>query len=204
MASEMIAVVVDVRKMLRTIEEKLGPLKKDAPKILEKSLNAAGRKAKKLIAQKADETYNAPENESQIKKAERMKRATTSELTTFIRATSPSHALSKFPFTFLSGDLSAAVKAGDYKTVHYERMSPKPASKPFFVGFKNQNKQTGEISKHNALVYRKTKKRYPIKEIMTVPLAFMIGNKENFEEIRPDINEEINIQIKKQLNKLLV
>ena len=39
---------------------------------------------------------------------------------------------------------------------------------------------------------------------MTVPLAFMIGNKENFEEIRPDINEEINIQIKKQLNKLLV
>lgn len=194
---EMIALEVDVRKLLRDIEKKLDKMKSEAPGILEKSLNAAGRKAKKLIAQKADETYNAPENASQIQKAERMKKAQPTSLTAYIKANTPTHALSKFPFTFLGDDLAAAIKANkDYKVVHPEKLSPKSASKPFFVTFRS--------SGHQAVVYRTTKKRYPIQEIRTVPLAFMIGNRESFEEIKPEIEAEIQAQIKKQLSKILV
>lgn len=191
----MLQLRIDIKKTTREIEQRLGNFKAEAPNVLVKSLNATARRMKKeMIPAAVQNRYNSPFRDIEIVKSTKMKNAKAGNLTAFLKAYSKSTALTKFPYNLYDdGLLTARIVSGEEKTV-YKKVWKKGKSKPFVVQFK---------SGHVAIVRRVTKERFPIKETVAIPKAYMMGNKENYTMMRPEVMSELEKQITKQINKVL-
>lgn len=194
----MIQIQVDGDKAMKEIMTILGETKKkSAPKVLSKAVNATAVEARKLLAEKAKETYEI--KSAAFKKEMTHDKATPRDPIATLKAKGGPIELFKFktsPATYKTGKdrppkSRARVKAhGGMKNLLVD-------GRWAFV--------TQFASGHKSLVQRTSKNRLPIKNLLSPSIPQMLGNEtEVYGEVQPVIQEMLWNHIYEELDKELM
>lgn len=182
------------QRLLKTIEDALGDLRGESSKVLKNAVNRTAKQAKEKLAEQAKETYVV--KKTRFTKAMATKNATTAKPEATINITGAQLELKDFkvsPATYKPKNRPSATKA---KVLLSSSMKPLEAgSKAFLAKFANG---------HVSVVQRKTRKRYPLKKLLSNSIPTMVGSQERvYGIVEPDIYDDLMANIKAEIGKVL-
>lgn len=182
------------QQMLAVIEDALGDLRSESNKVLKNAVNKTAKQAKEKLAKKAQETYVV--KKTRFTKAMATKNATVSKPEATIKITGAQLELKDFkasPATYRPDKPPSVTKA---KVLLSSSMKPLQAgSKAFIAKFANG---------HVSIVQRKTKKRFPLKKLLSNSIPKMIGSQERvYGIVEPDIYNDLMANIHAEIGKVL-
>ncbi len=201
----MIEVTYD-RNMLAKIERKLGKMKNEAPKVLQRAINQTAKQARKELVSEAQKTYTI--KDGGFNRAMKLKAASTGNLEATIKARGAPIPLKDFRVSKAGGKVRAQVlKSGSLKPLE------KGGIKAFInnVAKKGQTRskdtkkgRAGTAVKHNAVAQRLTEKRLGIEEKFSNSIPVMLGNEKRvYGVVEPHIQENLKRNIEMQVRKVL-
>lgn len=201
----MIEVTYD-QDMLQQIERKLGRMRGEAPKVLQRAVNQTAKQARKELAEEAQKTYTI--KNGGFNKAMKLKAASKSNPEATITAKGKPIPLKNFRFSNSGGQVRAQVlKSGGLKPL------VKGGIKAFVnnVADKEQRRKRdtkkgkkGTKVRHNAIAQRLTKKRLPIKVMYSNSIPVMLGNEKRvYGVVKPHIQENLKKNIEKEIRRAL-
>ncbi len=181
-------------EMLKAIEDALGDLKSEAPKVLKNAVNATAKQAKVKLAKKAKETYVV--KQTRFTKAMATKNATNANPTATINITSEQLELKDMKVSPASYNPTKRPSVTKAKVLLSSSLKGLEAgTKAFIVKFKNG---------HVSVAQRKTKARYPIKKLLSNSIPKMVGNEDRvLGVVEPDIYDDLMDNILTQIKKVL-
>lgn len=194
----MINIEFDDKLAIENIEKRLEGFPEDAPKVLSRAINAAAKKAPKILLNSTKEKYRIKKpdfkNDMSITKSKPKK------LVAFVNAVGGPLEIARFgtrpadPFKYLwdsSWNKTMKVRvmkdSGLKKIIAY-------GNKAFPVQFE---------SGHRAIVVRKTNARYPIKSVYSVSFPQMLGNEEVQSQSHELISDVLIDAVDKEINKAI-
>lgn len=182
------------QRLLKTIEDALGDLRGESSKVLKNAVNRTAKQAKEKLAEQAKETYVV--KKTRFIKAMATKNATTAKPEATINITGAQLELKDFkvsPATYKPKNRPSATKA---KVLLSSSMKPlESGSKAFLAKFANG---------HVSVVQRKTRKRYPLKKLLSNSIPTMVGSQERvYGIVEPDIYDDLMANIKAEIGKVL-
>lgn len=182
------------QQLLGVIEDALGDLKSESRKVSKNAVNKTAKQAKERLAEKAKETYVV--KKTRFTKAMATKNATAANPTSTIKITGEQMELKDFkasPATYRPKNRPSVTKA---KVLLSSSMKPLQAgSKAFLVKFTNG---------HVSIVQRTTKRRYPLKKLLSNSIPKMVGSQERvFGIVEPDIYDDLMANIHAEIGKVL-
>lgn len=181
----MITVEVDKSDM-RRVQEALGKISKDAPKVICRAINKTATKSKTSLAEKARSVYTV--KSGKFKNNMNIKRATYSRLEAEVKAHGKPLSITAFKTTApKSGAKANIVKGNGLKVLNLGGIK----------AFKGKGKLNGQIYQ------RRGKSRFPIKKLSSNSVPIMIGNEKVYGQIEPDIKSELQKNIDAQIKYLL-
>ena len=185
----LIEVEVD-EAMLRAIEIKLKGLQTKAPRALKNAVNATARDAKKDLAAKAQQQYTI--KKSKFKKNIKQKNATLSNTVAELKVSGQMNKLESFQTRKNSKKLGAKARGRNDRSLK-ELLSSK-GGRAFAPTFS---------SGHSAIAQRQGKARLPLKTFFGPSDPEMVGSKDVYGKIEPDIQKMLYSNIQKQIDKIL-
>lgn len=182
------------QRLLKTIEDALGDLRGESSKVLKNAVNRTAKQAKEKLAEQAKETYVV--KKTRFTKAMATKNATTAKPEATINITGAQLELKDFkvsPATYKPKNRPSATKA---KVLLSSSMKPLEAgSKAFLAKFANG---------HVSVVQRRTRRRFPLKKLLSNSIPTMIGSQERvYGIVEPDIYDDLMANIKTEIGKVL-
>ena len=182
------------QQLLHTIEDALGDLRGESRKVLKNAVNKTAKQAKEKLAEQAKETYVV--KKTRFTKAMATKNATTAKPEATIKITGAQMELKDFkvsPATYKPKNRPSVTKA---KVLLSSSMKPLQAgSKAFLAKF---------ASGHVSIVQRRTRKRYPLKKLLSNSIPTMVGSQERgYGIVEPDIYDDLMANIKTEIGKVL-
>lgn len=177
------------------VAEMLGSLSDQARPALKKALNATARDARKLLANKAQETYAI--KIGGFNKNAKIQNATNGKLFATIRVSGAANELKSFkvsPASYKTGANRPDIIKGKVLQASGLKNLEKGGIKAFVVKF---------ASGHTTVAERTGAKRLPIKVLYSPSIPSMIGSKRVYEVLRPEIGEMLQREISKQITKTL-
>ena len=182
------------QQFLHTIEDALGDLRGESRKVLKNAVNKTAKQAKEKLAEQAKETYVV--KKTRFTKAMATKNATTAKPEATIKITGAQMELKDFkvsPATYKPKNRPSVTKA---KVLLSSSMKPLQAgSKAFLAKF---------ASDHVSIVQRRTRKRYPLKKLLSNSIPTMVGSQERvYGIVEPDIYDDLMANIKAEIGKVL-
>lgn len=192
----MIELKIDYQKQLRGIEQRLGALKSEAPRVLVIAVNETAKKARLRLAKQAQQTYTV--KTGRFQKEIGLQKARVSRPTAVLRATGRAQGLSGFrvsPAKVQTGENRPAyIRA---KVLRKGGLKPlvKGDAKAFVARFRNG---------HVAVVEREGKKRYPLCALYSLSDPAMLGSKLRvYGVIEPHIESDLAANIDRQIARAL-
>lgn len=181
--------------LMKVIEDALGDLKSESRKVLKNAVNRTSKQAKADLAKKAQETYSVKKN--RFTKAMATKNATIAKPEATIRVTGEQMELKDFkvsPATYQTGRNRPSVTKA--KVLLSSRLKPLASSnKAFLAKFSNG---------HVSVVQRKTKKRFPLKKLLSNSVPKMVGSQERvYGIVEPDIYDNLMENIQSEIRRVL-
>lgn len=182
------------QQLLHTIEDALGDLRGESRKVLKNAVNKTAKQAKEKLAEKAKETYVV--KKTRFTKAMATKNATVSKPEATIEITGTQLELKDFkvsPATYNPSNRPSMTKA---KVLLSSSMKPLQAgSKAFLAKFANG---------HVSVVQRRTRRRFPLKKLLSNSIPTMIGSQERvYGIVEPDIYNDLMANIHAEIGKVL-
>lgn len=182
------------QQLLKTIEDALGDLQGESRKVLKNAVNKTAKQAKEKLAEKAEETYVV--KKTRFTKAMATKNATVSKPEATIEITGAQLELKDFkvsPATYNPSNRPSMTKA---KVLLSSSMKPLQAgSKAFLAKFAND---------HVSVVQRRTRRRFPLKKLLSNSIPTMIGSQERvYGIVEPDIYNDLMANIHAEIGKVL-
>lgn len=182
------------QQLLKTIEDALGDLQGESRKVLKNAVNKTAKQAKEKLAEKAEETYVV--KKTRFTKAMATKNATVSKPEATIEITGAQLELKDFkvsPATYNPSNRPSMTKA---KVLLSSSMKPLQAgSKAFLAKFANG---------HVSVVQRRTRRRFPLKKLLSNSIPTMIGSQERvYGIVEPDIYNDLMANIHAEIGKVL-
>lgn len=178
----MIVVEID-KSTLHYVENRLGKLKREAPKVIARAVNDTARSARVKLAQKAREAYTV--KSAGFKSRMKIKAATAATLTAVIRAQGKTLTLPRFKTSApASGAKAQIVKAGKLKKL----------KKGNIKAWKGPN---------GLIMQRKGKERYPLKVLRSNSVPVMLGSEKRvYGVVKPKIESDLKKNIERQIRWL--
>lgn len=177
----------------------LGDLRSQSGKVLKKAVNATAKQARTELAKKAKEAYVV--KQSRFTKAMTIKKATDAAPSAIIHVTGEQLELRDFkvsPAKYQAyGKDKAPPEAYKAKVIKANTMKKlvHGENKAFLARFRN-----GRV----ALVQRRTKKRFPLKKLMSNSIPIMIGNENNvYGVLEPKIHDLLMENIHKEIDRVV-
>lgn len=182
------------QQLLHTIEDALGDLRGESRKVLKNAVNKTAKQAKEKLAEKAKDTYVV--KKTRFTKAMATKNATVSKPEATIEITGTQLELKDFkvsPATYNPSNRPSMTKA---KVLLSSSMKPLQAgSKAFLAKFANG---------HVSVVQRRTRRRFPLKKLLSNSIPTMIGSQERvYGIVEPDIYNDLMANIHAEIGKVL-
>ena len=190
--------------VLSAINAKLEVVGKEAPYLIQNTLNEVAKKARDMLAEKAQETYALKTNS--FKKDMKIKRATKGNLEAVIKTKGGVLELRDFkasPSGYVPGRRkgSLGVKGKVLKSSSMKRLDL-GGNKAFIIRFKS-----GHISVAQRVPGKRMKsnpQKEFVKKLLSPSIPKMIGNeKKVYGIVRPRIEEDIQNSINKHLKRIL-
>lgn len=193
------------RKAIKAVEKQLGNLKKKAPAVLARAVNATALEARKLLAAEAQKNYaikssgfNAKSGAKDFPSAMGIRKAKAKNPVAIIETKGAPIELFKFK-----------TSPASYKTGKNKPKKTKARVKAH-GGMKNLIQDgrwafvTQFSSGHRTLVQRTSEKRYPIKNLLSPSIPQMLGNeKEVYGIVKPQLDEMLQQFIQREIDKEL-
>lgn len=206
--SEGLTVYYDSDIMVQ-IERKLGALSSEKYKVLKNAINATAKRAKKDIAEKAQEEYTA--KKGAISKVSKLKSATATKPEATITVTGKPMELKQYKTRNpKSGSQAQILASGGMKPIQSQRGTK---AKAFLATF---------ASGHKAIVQRQDGKRYSgqgasrraakwgsgadmtaIKSLLSISYPKMVGGEKVYGALAPEIYENLMENLQKEIRKVL-
>ena len=188
------------RNMLAQVEQKLGRMKSEAPKVLKNAINQTAKQARKELANEAQKTYAV--KTGRFNKAMKIKNATSSKLEATIKATGKVMGLKDFKVSLakVQTDIENRPEVIKAKVLKASQMKPLQQKrgeklKAFVTKFSNG---------HMAVAQRKGKKRKPIRPFLTNSIPVMLGNEKRvYGVVKPYIKDNLKKNVNAQVRKVL-
>lgn len=191
--------IVDLDAFTEEVENMLGDLKDETPKVLRSALSTAARKVRKQVIDEAKTRYAyqdggvwANSNKGAIKLKAKTKR---DDFYTRLVSTGPMNELLDFmvsPATYSPKNRPDAYKAKVLSSGALQTLGDNP--KPFITKFK---------SGHIAVVQRKGTKRLPVKSVLSPSVPSMVKNAGLVDTANELMATELPVQIKKAVQRTL-
>lgn len=192
----MIEIEIDMKKQVAQIEKSLGDLKKKAPSVLTKAINATAKDARTSLAKKAQESYAV--KGGKFNKAMKLKNATSGRLTATLSATGLAMELKDFkvsPANVPAQDARPDITKGKVLKSSGMKTLQKGNLKAFVAKFR---------SGHVSVVQRRGPARLPLKKLLSPAIPQMLGSEhEVYGVVKPQIEKNLQKNIGIQIEKLL-
>lgn len=176
--------------MLRAVELKLKSLYQKAPRALKNALNATAREAKKDLAKKAQEQYTI--KSAKFKKNIKQKNATLAKPEAILNVNGKMNQLESFQTR--KNTIRLGAKARGRQDRSLKELISTQGGKAFMVTFN---------SGHTAIAQRVGAERLPLKGFYGPSDPEMVGNKDVYGKIEPDIQKMLHKNISRQIDKIL-
>ena len=191
--------IVDLDAFTEEVENMLGDLKDETPKVLRSALSTTARKVRKQVVDEAKSRYAyqdsgawANSNKGAIKLKAKTKR---DAFYTRLFSTGPMNELLDFmvsPDSYAPRSRPDAYRAKVLSSGALQVLGDTP--KPFITKFK---------SGHIAVVQRKGKKRLPVKSLLSPSVPSMVQNAGFIETAQELMATELPVQIRKAVQRTL-
>lgn len=195
---------------VRQIEKKLGKFKDQKYKVLKNAINATVKQAQTDLVAKAQKEYTA--KKIPLKRATSIKKASTSSPEGVIKVSGETMELRSYKTTVpKSGAKAKILTSGSLKTIQSQRGT---RARAFLATFE---------SGHQAIVQRQAGERYTlakyidsrrekwgpradmtrIKKLLAMSFPKMIGGEKVYGELAPSIYEDLQENIRKEIQKVV-
>lgn len=196
--------------VLRQIEKKLGHLKDEKYKVLKNAINATVKKAQADLVDKAQGEYTA--KKSPLKKATKIKKASTSKLEGEIDVSGETLELRSFKATApKSGAKAKVLSSSSLKLIQSQRGS---RAKAFLATFASGHtaivqRQDGESYTHGPSISSRREKwgtgadMTRIKKLLAISFPKMVGGEKVYGALAPSIYDNLQANIKKEIERVV-
>lgn len=191
----MITFTYSADESLQYINKQLGELAFKSRKVLATATNETAKKAKVLLADKARESYEV--KKGGVTKSMAVKRATEANPTAIIKVKGRPIELKQFKVSPAGYKPSKRPKMTKARVIKSGAMKPleKGGIKAFIVKY---------ASGHVSVATRDSSSRYPIRSLWSVSAPGMVGSEKHvYGVIRPKIEEILQAQVDRQINRVL-
>ena len=185
----------------RAIRVMLGKFKNKTPSVLKNAINMAARRVRKDLPVLANETYLA--RSTKMKKNISIKSASVSKLEATVKAKGKPLQLIYF-HAKKHGRQTAAKARGRSDRSLKEIISAETGAKAFIATIDNGTDESGNKKKgHRAIMQRTTKARYPLVTFAGPSTPEMLGSRDVYAKIAPDVHKELLRSINRQINRIM-
>lgn len=180
---------------LKDVQRALGDMSSEARPTLKRALNDTAKKARRMLADKARETYDI--KLSGFNQAMKIENATNGRLYAMIIATGRPNELYKFkvsPARYATGiDRPPFIRARVLKSNALKKVE-KGGIKAFVTKY---------ASGHATVATRTGAARTPIKTLYSPSVPTMIGGKQVYEVLAPEIGDMLQAALERQIDRTL-
>lgn len=178
----------------RAIKGILGNLERKTPSVLKNAINMTARRTRKELIKGAREKYTL--RSSKRKEGLVLRSASASNLVATFTVRGKMHQLIYFQTRHNSK--KRATRARVRKDRSLKELVSSTGGKAFIATMKN-----GSENNHDAVVQRQTKNRYPLLTFAGPSTPEMIGSKEVYGKIAPNIRKELVRNINRQIQRVM-